>query len=77
MSDAHGHELTFIQKYVFSQDHKVIGMQYLITGLIMLMIGVFLSYVFRFNLAFPGKISLYLVNLLPKNIMNSLRCTEQ
>ena len=55
MSDAHGHELTFVQKYVFSQDHKVIGMQYLITGLLMLIIGVFLSYVFRFNLAFPGE----------------------
>ena len=30
---AHGghHELTFWQKYVFSVDHKVIGLQYLIT----------------------------------------------
>ena len=25
------HELTFIQKYIFSQDHKIIGIQYLLT----------------------------------------------
>lgn len=55
MSGSHSHELTFIQKYVFSQDHKVIGMQYLITGLVMLLVGAYLSYVFRFNLAFPGE----------------------
>jgi cytochrome c oxidase subunit 1 len=46
---------TFVRRYVFSTDHKVIGLQYLVTGLAMLMLGVFLSYVFRMNLAFPGR----------------------
>ncbi|MFT5171404.1 MAG: cytochrome c oxidase subunit 1, partial [Candidatus Marinamargulisbacteria bacterium] len=45
----------FIQKYIFSQDHKVIGLQYIGVGLGMLVIGVFLSYVVRMNLAFPGE----------------------
>ncbi len=39
--DAHHdhHELGFWQKYVFSTDHKVIGIQYGITGLLFLFFG--------------------------------------
>jgi cytochrome c oxidase subunit 1 len=48
------HEMTFLQKYVFSTDHKVIGMQYMFTGLAMALIGAFFVYVFRMQLAFPG-----------------------
>ncbi len=44
----------FFRKYVFSTDHKVIGMQYMLTGLCMVVVGVFLSYVFRMQLAYPG-----------------------
>jgi cytochrome c oxidase subunit 1 len=49
------HELNFVQKYLLSTDHKVIGMQYLFTGMGMGLIGAFFSYVFRMQLAFPGK----------------------
>ncbi len=49
------HQLSFVQKYIFSQDHKVIGAQYTLTGLLMAVIGGFLAYVFRYNLAFPGE----------------------
>src|SRR3989338_3468584 len=45
----------FFGRCVFSTDHKVIGLQYLITGLLMLGVGVFLSYVFRMQLAYPGQ----------------------
>jgi cytochrome c oxidase subunit 1 len=52
----HGHhEMGFVEKYLLSTDHKVIGMQYMFTGLLMGMIGAFFSYVFRMQLAFPGK----------------------
>jgi len=44
----------FVRRYFFSTDHKVIGLQYLTTGLLMLGVGVFLSYVFRMQLAYPG-----------------------
>jgi len=51
---AHGHhEQTFIQKYVFSTDHKVIGIQFLITTLLMLMVGGALALAVRWQLAFP------------------------
>jgi cytochrome c oxidase subunit 1 len=46
---------SFWTRYVFSTDHKVIGMQYLITGLIMALVGGYLAYVFRMNLAYPGE----------------------
>lgn len=45
---------SFIQKYVFSLDHKVIGLQYLITGLVMALVGGLLAYGFRWQLAFPN-----------------------
>ncbi len=49
------HEMSFLKKYVFSTDHKIIGAQYFFVGLIMAAIGGYLAYVFRYNLAFPGE----------------------
>jgi len=43
-----------ILKYVWSTDHKMIAMQYLFTGMFMAVIGAFMAYVFRMQLAFPG-----------------------
>jgi len=48
------HELTFTQKYIFTTDHKMIAMQYMFTGMFMGIIGGFMAYVFRMQLAFPG-----------------------
>ncbi|CAN5533098.1 cbb3-type cytochrome c oxidase subunit I [soil metagenome] len=56
--DDHGHdhhELGWWRKYVFSTDHKVIGIQYLITGLIFLFFGFSLMLLMRWQLAYPGK----------------------
>ena len=39
----HHHKETFVTKYIFSQDHKMIAKQYLITGTIMGVIGVIMS----------------------------------
>lgn len=47
------HEIGFISKYVFSTDHKIIGIQFLITTMIMLMIGGALALAVRWQLAFP------------------------
>ncbi|MEX1277323.1 MAG: cbb3-type cytochrome c oxidase subunit I [Bacteroidota bacterium] len=51
----HEDELTFIRKYVFSQDHKVIGVQYLITSLLFLFFGFSLMMLMRWQLAYPGQ----------------------
>jgi len=54
--DDHGHHKeTFITKYIFSQDHKMISKQYLITGLFMGFIGIAMSLLFRLQLAWPDK----------------------
>jgi cytochrome c oxidase subunit 1 len=57
--DVHVHgghpEESFWRKYVFSVDHKVIGLQYMMTGLIFLFIGFTLMMLMRWQLAYPGK----------------------
>jgi cytochrome c oxidase subunit I len=52
---AHHEELGFWRKYVFSLDHKVIGLQYAITGLLFLLFGFTLMMIMRFQLAYPGR----------------------
>ena len=47
------HKETFVSKYIFSLDHKMIGKQFLITGMIMGLIGVMMSMLFRLELAYP------------------------
>ena len=49
------HEQHFITKYIFSQDHKVIAKQFLITGIIWAIIGALMSVFFRLQLGFPDK----------------------
>ena len=49
----HHHKETFITKYIFSIDHKMISKQYLITGIIMGVIGIMMSMLFRMQLAWP------------------------
>ncbi len=52
MGGAHHHE-TFISKYIFSMDHKIIGKQFLITAIFMAVIGMGMSILFRLQLAWP------------------------
>jgi hypothetical protein len=57
--DEHGHEHhhneTFVSKYIFSMDHKMIAKQFLITGITMAVIAMILSILFRIQLAYPDK----------------------
>ncbi|HEX9670498.1 MAG TPA: cbb3-type cytochrome c oxidase subunit I [Thermoanaerobaculia bacterium] len=52
---AHHDEPGFWRKYVFSQDHKVIGIQYGFTALTFLLFGFTLMMMMRWQLAYPGK----------------------
>lgn len=49
----HHHKETFLSKYIFSMDHKMISKQFLITGIIMGVIGMAMSIAFRLQLAYP------------------------
>ncbi|MFZ9387434.1 MAG: cytochrome c oxidase subunit I [Chitinophagaceae bacterium] len=55
--DAHHghHHETFISKYIFSMDHKTIGKQFLITGIIWAIIGGLFSVLFRLQLGYPDQ----------------------
>src|SRR5580700_4463058 len=51
---AHAHpELSFVRKYIFSEDHKIIGIQFLFSTLIFLAIGGMLALFVRMQLAWP------------------------
>lgn len=43
----------FVRKYIFSLDHKVIGIQYAVTGLLFLLLGFVLMMIMRYQLAYP------------------------
>jgi cytochrome c oxidase subunit 1 len=53
--DAHHHEPGFMQKYVFSTDHKMIGIQYGLTALVFLLFGFCLMLCMRWQIAHPGQ----------------------
>ncbi len=53
MSDHH--KETFITKYIFSIDHKMIAKQFLITGMLMGIVGMLMSILFRLQLSSPGE----------------------
>jgi cytochrome c oxidase subunit 1 len=52
---AEHHKESFVSKYIFSHDHKMIAKQFLITGMVMATIGMGMSLLFRLQLAWPGE----------------------
>ena len=63
--DVHDHHhQSFISKYIFSTDHKMIAKQFLITGIIWAVIGGFFSVVFRLQLGYPDSTFPWLENIL-------------
>ena len=65
--DSHGHtgdhghhEESFVSKYIFSQDHKMIGKQFLITAIFMGVVAMLLSIMFRIQISWPGESSDFL-----------------
>ena len=52
----HRHEppKSFIRKYIFSLDHKVIGIQYILLALAAVLVGMTMSLLMRLNLSWPG-----------------------
>ncbi|MEZ5014302.1 MAG: cbb3-type cytochrome c oxidase subunit I [Chitinophagales bacterium] len=51
--DDHHHHQSFIRKYIFSEDHKTISKQFLITGIFWAVVGGLLSVLFRIQLGYP------------------------
>ena len=62
----HHHEESFLSKYVFSMDHKMIAKQFLITGMIWAIIGGLFSVLFRLQLGYPDATFPFLEDIFGK-----------
>src|SRR5574343_1218579 len=60
----HHHKETFITKYLFSQDHKTIAKQFLISGMIWAILGGLMSVLFRLQLGYPDQSFPWLEDIL-------------
>src|SRR2546421_77707 len=56
---------SFIRKYIFSLDHKVIGIQYILLALTAVLVGMIMSVLMRVNLSWPGTHIRILATLFP------------
>ena len=63
-SDSHHYELNFWQKYIFSSDHKTIGIQYGVMSLLFLLMGFILMMMMRWSIAFPNEALPIMGNIL-------------
>src|SRR5258708_13259012 len=62
----HHHELSFFNKYIWSEDHKTIAIQYLFASLLFLLVGGALAMGVRYQLAFSGAPIPLIGGLLPR-----------
>src|SRR6516165_3539724 len=60
----HHHEPSFLRKYIFSEDHKIIGIQFLFSSIIMFLVGGTLALFVRVQLGWPHAEIPYLGHLL-------------
>src|SRR5262245_31093814 len=74
----HRHEppKSFIRKYIFSLDHKVIGIQYILLALAAVLVGMIMSLLMRMNLSWPGTNWPILGTLFPGGAPNGVMNPE-
>jgi cytochrome c oxidase subunit 1 len=76
-ASAAGHaEIGFVRRYIFSTDHKIIGIQYIVTGLVMAILGGALAGLIRLQLGWPDRQWLLLSTLLPKGMPGGVMTPE-
>src|ERR1700751_3046901 len=66
---AHAAPQGFIRKYIFSLDHKVIGLQYYFLALAAVFVGMFLSLLMRIHLVAPTAILPFLGDIKPETYL--------
>src|ERR1700731_773490 len=69
--EAHAHAAPqgFIRKWVFSLDHKVIGLQYYFLALAAVFVGMFLSLLMRIHLVAPTAVLPFLGDIKPETYL--------
>jgi cytochrome c oxidase subunit I len=66
---AHAAPQGFIRKYIFSLDHKVIGLQYFFLALTAVFVGMFLSLLMRIHLVYPNAVLPLVGEIKPENYL--------
>ncbi|MBI2093193.1 MAG: cbb3-type cytochrome c oxidase subunit I [Candidatus Omnitrophica bacterium] len=66
----------FVQKYIFSTDHKTIGIQFLITSLFMLFFGGLLAMLIRWQLGWPGHSLAFMEKIAPEGMPGGIMVPE-
>lgn len=69
---AHAAPTSFVRKYVFSLDHKVIGIQYFFLALTAVFVGMFLSLLMRIHLIWPAASLPFLGEIKPETYLSLL-----
>src|SRR6266481_406689 len=69
---AHGAPQGFIRKWVFSLDHKVIGLQYYFLALAAVFVGMFLSLLMRIHLIWPTAVLPFFGEIKPETYLSLL-----
>ncbi|MGA7423323.1 MAG: cbb3-type cytochrome c oxidase subunit I [Candidatus Sulfotelmatobacter sp.] len=73
MENPHAHAPQgFIRKYIFSLDHKVIGMQYFFLALTAVFVGMFLSLLMRIHLVWPNAVLPLVGEIKPETYLSLL-----
>src|ERR1700737_1546849 len=69
---AHAAPTSFIRKYIFSLDHKVIGLQYYFLALTAVFVGMFLSLLMRIHMVWPGAVLPLVGEIKPETYLSLL-----
>ncbi len=72
----HSEKLSFIRKYIFSTDHKVIGIQFLFSSLIFMLFGGLLAMLMRWQLGWPGQALPWLEKIAPEGMPGGVMVPE-
>jgi cytochrome c oxidase subunit 1 len=72
----HAPPTSFIRKYIFSTDHKVIGKQYFFLALFAVFLGMFLSVLMRWHMVYPAVAVKWFETLWPTGAPNGLMTPE-
>ncbi len=67
---------SFIRKYIFSLDHKVIGIQYIMLALAAVLVGMIMSVLMRVNLSWPGTHIKIMETLFPQGAPGGVMTPE-
>src|SRR3990167_8090941 len=71
------HEPTrFLRRYIFSTDHKTIGIQFLFTSLIMMFVGGLLAMLIRWQLGWPGHPLAFMEKIAPDGMPGGVMVPE-